>query len=195
MNVLCQTIMMGYKVTSLCTRLSISPKLLKTYMTFLETHHIVQTIPYFWSDKRRELSHQECLVIDDMGLISACTHIYTPQLHNHTLTRNFVYLELRYVLPDGDTIMTYKRTNGSVIDFVIVHTDETLTVIAVCMTDSICVPKAFHAFHITYGHRVRQYIKTTHLTYHRGIYQSENASSIPYITIPHFFIKNVLTSV
>ncbi len=98
-----------------------------------------------------------------------------------------MYLELRNALSSGDTIMTYQRTNGSMIDFVIVHADQTLTVIDVSMTDSVAIPKSFHAFHVTYGHRVRQYVKSTPLVITHTYYHD-----ISYQTIPHFFIRNIL---
>ncbi len=66
MNVIAHMLMSGYKTKTICASLSLSASIINKYRDFLVRNHIMDLIPYFWSDKKRELSSQSCIAIDDM---------------------------------------------------------------------------------------------------------------------------------
>jgi predicted AAA+ superfamily ATPase len=119
----------------------ISITLLKKYIHFFQDNCLINTLPYFFTDKKKELSHQETVGIADMGIMSYMTHHYGSKLHNLTSIKNFVANEIIKYIPDTDRCMTYQKVNNSTIDFIILHGDNTITTIIVSESNSDKPPK------------------------------------------------------
>ncbi len=187
MERLCHQTMGGCKYKSLSIESEIPIWLIKKYIQFFKANCLITTLPYFFTDKTKELSHQETIVIGDMGMMSYMTHHYGSKLHNIVSIKNFVCNEIMKYITDGDQCMTYKKINNSLIDFIILHKDNTITPIIVSESNTNKAPKVYQGFHAQYGHRIRRYIKTTPLLAQRTYYKDKEL-----ICTPHFMIKTAL---
>ena len=106
-----------------------------------------------------------------MGIVSYMMDNYGSKLYDMITIKNFIYTELsKYIAPD-DRIMTYKKINNSDIDFVILHSDESITPIVISQHNTASIPKIYHSFHENYQHRIRRYIKTTPLQREQGDFE------------------------
>lgn len=184
---LCYNTMTGCKYKTIAKNLDIDINLLKKYIQFLDDNCLINTLPYFFTDKKRELSHQETIVVGDMGIKSYMTQSFGSKLHDIISIKNFIYAEIIKWLPQDNQCMTYQKINNSSIDFIIIHADNTITAIIVSDSNTDKAPKVFKGFHQQYGDRVKQYIKTTPLIAQRWTY-----NDTPFICVPHFMIKVAL---
>jgi hypothetical protein len=187
MERLCHQTMQWCKYKTLSEESEISIILIKRYIQFFNDNCLIQILPYFFTDKKRELSHQETMGIADMGIMSYMTHHYWSKLHSITSIKNFIGNEIIKYIPDSDKFLTYKKINNSNIDFIIIHDDDTITAIIVSESNTDKVPKVFKWFHEQYWLRVRKYIKTTPLIAKQWTYNSKE-----FICVPHFMIKVAL---
>ena len=55
---------------------------------------MIETLSYFYTNKTKELSHQETILIGDMGIFSYMTGNFGSKLHNIVAIKNFVYNEI-----------------------------------------------------------------------------------------------------
>lgn len=189
MEQLCYISMQGFKYKTISQETEISIPLLKKYLSFLKDNCLIDTLSYFYSDKSKELSHQETIVIGDMGIFSYMTESFWSKLQNIIAIRNFIYNEIVKWISENDKCMTYQKTNNSRIDFIIEHADGMLSVVFVSDSNSIKPPKIFKGFHNKYGHRVKRYIKTTPLLAHKDILFEKD-----FFCVPHFMIHSLLWS-
>ena len=187
MERLCRQTMGWCKYKSLSEDIEISIILIKRYIQFLQDNCLIQTLPYFFTDKKRELSHQETICVGDMGIMSYMTQNYGSKIHNITIIKNFIGNEICKYITETDICMTYKKINNSIVDFVIFHADNTITPIIVTESNTNKAPKVLKWFDTQYGHRIRRYIKTTPLYAERTTYHDKEL-----LCIPHFMIKTVL---
>ncbi len=187
MEEFCHIVMTGCKYKAISKTKDIPIPLIKKYINFLTENCLISTLPYFFTDKKKELCHQEIIVIEDMGIKSYMTQHFWSKLHDNINMKIFVYSEITKVLPKEDICMTYQKINNSSIDFIIVHSDNSLTPIIVSDSNTDKPPKVLKGFHEQYGDRVRKYIKTTSLTAKKSVYQDKE-----FICIPHFMIKVAL---
>lgn len=183
----CHQTMQWCKYKTLSQESEISIILIKKYIQFLKDNCLIQILPYFFTDKKRELSHQETIYIADMGIMSYMTHHYGSKIHNITTIKNFIGNEIYKYISDTDQCMTYQKINNSAIDFIIVHEDNTITPIVITESNTNKPPKVLKWFHQHYGHRIRRYIKTTPLHAERTAYYDKEL-----LCVPHFMIKTVL---
>ncbi len=187
MEHLCHTIMTWCKYKTISQETEIPIPLIKKYLHFLTDNCLINTIPYFFTNKKRELSHQQTIVIEDMGIKSYMTQNFWSKLHDIISIKNFIYWEIAKNTTQEDICMTYQKVNNSTIDFIIEHQDNTYTVIVVSDSNSNKPPKIFKSFHETYWNKVRKYIKTTSLTAQKNTYNNKE-----FICVPHFMIKIAL---
>ena len=187
MEELCHIVMTWCKYKTISKEKDIPIPLIKKYINFLTDNCLIATLPYFFTEKTKELSHQETVVIEDMGIKSYMTQHFWSKLHDTLSIKNFVYSEITKTIPQEDICMTYQKVNNSSIDFIIVHKDKTITPIVVSDSNTDKLPKVFKWFHVQYGHLVRHYIKTTSLTAKRTSYQDKEL-----ICVPHFMTKTAL---
>lgn len=183
MEKLCYTTMTWCKYKTLFHDTEISIPLIKKYIQFLTDNCFINTLPYFFTNKKRELSHQETIVIEDMGIKSYMTQHFWSKLHDIVSIKNFIYSEITKILPQWDICMTYQKINNSTIDFIILHNDNTITPIVVSESNTEKAPKVLKWFHTQYGERVRQYIKTTPLLAKKTTYQNKKLICVPYFMI------------
>lgn len=189
MEYLCHIVMTWCKHKTLSKETDIQIPLIKKYLHFLTDNCLINTIPYFFTNKKRELSHQQTIVIEDMGIKSYMTQNFWSKLHDSISIKNFIYSEIRKYIEQNEQCMTYQKINNSTIDFIIEHADKTYTVIVVSDSNSNKPPKIFKSFHENYWNKVRKYIKTTPLHAQRTNYQDKE-----FICVPHFMIKVALWS-
>ena len=156
--------MQGFKYKSAAEELDLSIPLLKKYILLLKDTYIIRTIPHFFTDKTKELSHQKMIAIEDMGLLSYMTENFGSKTNNITTIKNFVYNEIIKNLPENYKCFTYQKINNSAIDFIIRDAEGMLIPIVISESNSDKAPKIFKSFEERYGHQVRKYIKTTPLT-------------------------------
>jgi predicted AAA+ superfamily ATPase len=187
MEELCHIVMKWCKYKNISKDKDIPIPLIKKYINFLTENCLISTLPYFFTDKTKELSHQETIVIEDMGIKSYMTQHFWSKLHDTISIKNFVHSEIAKTIPQEDICMTYQKINNSSIDFIIVHNDKTITPIVVSDSNTNKPPKVLKSFHTHYGDRVRKYIKTTPLHAERTAYYDKEL-----ICVPHFMIKTVL---
>lgn len=186
---LCYISMQGFKYKAISAQTDISIPLLKKYIAFLRENCLIDTLQYFYSDKTKELSHQDTIAIGDMGIFSYMTWNFGSKLHNIIAIKNFVYNEITKSISPHEEPYTYQKINNSRIDFIIEHEDSMITVIFVSDSNTNKPPKVFKGFHEKYGHRVKRYIKTTPLLAYKGkLFNKE------FICIPHFMIHSILWS-
>ena len=98
---LCKRSMQGFKYKSAAEELELSIPLLKKYILLLKDTYIIRTIPHFFTDKTKELSHQKMIAIEDMGLLSYMTENFGSKTNNITTIKNFVYNEIIKNLPEN----------------------------------------------------------------------------------------------
>ncbi len=187
MEQLCYISMQGFKYKSISHQTDISIPLLKKYIAFLRENCLIETLQYFYSDKTKELSHQDTIVIGDMGIFSYMTGNFWSKLHNIIAIKNFIYNEIAKNITHKEHCYTYQKINNSRIDFIVEHEDKTLSVIFVSDSNTEKPPKVFKWFHERYGHRIRKYIKTTPLLAYKWEFFDKE-----FICIPHFMIHTVL---
>jgi uncharacterized protein len=187
MERLCHQTMEWCKYKTLSNDIEISITLLKKYIHFFKDNCLINIIPYFFTDKKKELSHQETIGISDMGIMSYMTHHYWSKLHNIISIRNFIGNEIIKYISDDDQCMTYQKVNNSSIDFIIVHNDNTITPIIISEKNTDKAPKVFKWFHDQYWSRIRKYIKTTPLIAKQWTYNNKE-----FVCVPHFMIKVAL---
>ena len=187
MEILCYQTMQWCKYKTLSQKSEISITLIKRYIQFFNDNCLIQILPYFFTDKKRELSHQETICIADMGIISYMTHHYGAKLHNLITIKNFIGNEIYKYMSETDQCMTYQKINSSSIDFIILHKDNTITPIVVTESNTNKAPKVFKGFHKEYGERIRKYIKTTPLYAEKTTYHDKEL-----LCVPHFMITTVL---
>lgn len=181
---LCKRNMQGFKYKSAAEELDLSIPLLKKYILLLKDTYIIRTIPHFFTDKAKELSHQKMIAIEDMGLLSYMTENFGLKTNNITAIKNFVYNEIIKNLPENYKCFTYQKINNSAIDFIIRDAEGMLIPIVISESSSDKAPKVFKSFEERYGHQVRKYIKTTPLTAKKTeIFDKELA------ILPHFMIS------
>jgi len=156
-------------------------------MQFFGDNGLIEPIPYFFTNKTRELCHQSHVAVSDTGLVSYMTKNYSSKLHDLKIIKNFIITELLKHLPSGDRLMTYKKINNSSIDTIIFHSDGTLTPIVVSEKNTSTVPKIYAGFHQLYGDRIRKYIKTTPL-----LVEHQMIDSKPFVCVPHFMISKIV---
>lgn len=70
---LCYISMQGFKYKAIAQQLEISIPLLKKYIAFLRDNCLIDTLSYYYSDKKKELCHQDTITISDMGIFSYIT--------------------------------------------------------------------------------------------------------------------------
>ena len=187
MEQICHISMQGFKYKTISQETEISIPLLKKYINFLRDNCLIDTLSYFFTDKQKELSHQDTIAICDMGIFSYMTGHFGSKIHNIIAIKNFVYNEITKDLPNGAACLTYQKINNSKIDFIIRHEDDTITPVFVSESNTNKPPKIFKGFHEKYGHRVRKYIKTTPLLAQKGeIFGKE------FDCVPHFMIHSVV---
>ena len=179
--------MQWFKYKSISGETEISIPLLKKYISFLRDNCLIDTLSYYYSDKTKELSHQDTIAIGDMGIFSYMTGHFGSKLHNIIAIKNFVYNEIMKTIPKYDQCMTYQKINNSKIDFIIAHKDGTITPVFVSESNTNKPPKIFKWFHTIYGDRVRKYIKTTPLLAYKG-----EAFDKEFVCVPHFMIHTIL---
>jgi len=187
MERLCHQTMEWCKYKTLSNDTEISITLLKKYIHFLQDNCLINILPYFFTDKKKELSHQETIGISDMGIMSYMTHHYWSKIHNIITIKNFIGNEIYKYISDTDQCMTYQKINNSTIDFIILHEDNSITPIVITESNTKKAPKVLKSFHEHYGHRIRRYIKTTPLYAQRTSYCDKEL-----LCVPHFMIKTVL---
>lgn len=189
MKQLCHNSMQWFKYKTIAQKTEISIPLLKRYINFFNDNCLIETLSYFYTDKTKELSHQNTIVIGDMGIFSYMTENFWSKLHNHIAMKNFVYNEISKSISNKEQCSTYQKINNSKIDFIIEHSDGTITPVFVSESNTNKPPKIFKGFHQRYGHRVRKYIKTTPLLAYKGeIFNKE------FYCLPHFMIHSALWS-
>ena len=186
---LCRQTMTGYNLKTLARELDISLPLLKKYVTFFVDNCLIESIPYFYENKKRELCHQEHVALSDTGLVSYMTKNYGSKLYDEKSIKNFICIELLQHIASDDVLMTYKKINNSAIDFVISHSDGTLTPIMVSDKNTTTVPKIYNNFSEYYGHRIRRYIKATPLLAGQSIYREKDFVCVPYFMISKCFVE------
>lgn len=184
---ICYLCMTGCKYKTIASQTQLPVILIKKYIQFLKDNCIISTLPYFCTDKKRELSHQELIVIEDMGIKNYGTQNFWSQLYNLVSIKNFIYGEISKSLQEGEICMTYQKINNSTIDFIIIHEDDSITPIIVSDSNTNTPPKVLRWFHQQYGHRVRSYIKTTPLTVAKVPFYDKTL-----VCIPHFMISKAL---
>ena len=87
------------------------------------------------------------------------TKNYGSKLYDEKSIKNFICIELLQHIASDDVLMTYKKINNSAIDFVISHSDGTLTPIMVSDKNTTTVPKIYNNFSEYYGHRIRRFVE------------------------------------
>lgn len=90
-------------------------------MNFLENNYLITTLRHFFTDKKREVSHKQKAMLLDMGIKNYLHNMFRRRSHDH---RTMMYMTLQEVyknMPEDAEILTYKKVNGSEIDFVIQH--------------------------------------------------------------------------
>ena len=189
MEQLCHNSMQWFKYKTVAQELEISIPLLKRYINFFNDNCLIETLSYFYTNKTKELSHQETILIGDMGIFSYMTGNFGSKLHNIVAIKNFVYNEIVKNLWEHEQCFTYQKINNSKIDFIIQHEDGTLTPIIVSESNTNKPAKIFKWFHKVYGDRVRQYIKTTPLLAYQWATLDRK-----FLCIPHFMIQTVVWS-
>ena len=83
-----------FKYKTVAQELEISIPLLKRYINFFNDNCLIETLSYFYTNKTKELSHQETILIGDMGIFSYMTGNFGSKLHNIVAIKNFVYNEI-----------------------------------------------------------------------------------------------------
>lgn len=189
MQEMCHISMQGFKYKAISEKSEISIPLLKKYIAFFRDNCLIDTLSYYFSDKKRELSHQDTIAIGDMGIFSYMTGHFGSKLHHPIAIKNFVYNEIMKTIQKDEQCFTYQKINNSRINFIIQHNDGTITPIFVSESNTHKPPKIFKGFDSIYGSRVRKYIKTTPLlAYQDQLFDKE------FICAPHFMIHTVLWS-
>lgn len=187
MNDTCQQSWSAYKHIPTAKRLSITPRLMNKYKTFLQEQYLIDMVPYFCQDKKSELSHQETLYMSDNGLISYMSKNFGSKIHDITSIKTFIYNEIIKHINPQDNLYSYQKVNMSSIDFVIIHADETITPIIVSERNSPATPKIYHSFADKYGYKVRRYIKTTLSSYNKWTHADKD-----FICLPHALIGDLI---
>lgn len=165
---------------------NIPASIIDKYTRFLEDHYLIVTLRHFFSDKTKEVSHKKMSIILDMGIKNYLSNNFSPALHDPNVMRYVTLQEIEKNMKPDQWLLTYKKINGSEIDFLITDSKKNIPVfVGDKNTDS--VPKVFSGFHTLYGAHTPEYIKT-----------SLSTSSIQYIdstpvhVIPYFLIGKYL---
>lgn len=108
-----------YKISTLAKFADCKSSLVEQYMAFFAHHHLIELLDFSTtSPEAKEIHHQRKLVFTDTGMMTYLTKDMTTKLTSLRYQMSFLYRELRDHA-SVKNITTYKKINGSVIDFVI----------------------------------------------------------------------------
>lgn len=108
-----------YKVSTLANFADCKSSLVEQYMSFFAQHHLIDLIDFsVTSLDAKEIHHQKKLLFTDTGMMTYLTKDMTTKLTSLWYQMSFLYREMRDH-PSVKSITTYKKINGSIIDFVV----------------------------------------------------------------------------
>lgn len=102
--------------------------LAQKYIDFLEKHFIIYQVPYYCTDPSRELHKHKIIYFVDTGLLSYITNNFSSKITNDLYVKTCIYNELRRIIPSDARIYSYKKINGSAIDFLVHYVDHIVPV-------------------------------------------------------------------
>lgn len=166
----------------------ISIRHIEHYIKFLTNNFIIDTIPHFFSNKRSEVSLQKKMYFIDTGIISFLTNTFWSKLKNTTTLKNFIYAEIVKNKTEKTSIKTYKKINGSHIDFLLYNTEfDSIIPVVISNTKSTISPKIYTSFWEHYKGKIPHMIKLIPM----GIYK-DNENNITYDCVPYFMTRELL---
>lgn len=149
-----------YKISTLAKFADVKSALVEQYMDFFEENHLIERLEYSTTaDDAKEIHHQKKLLFIDTGMMTALTRDMTTKLTSLWYQMSFLYREMR-LLPAIKYITTYKKINGSVIDFIITLHSGSQIVLCCGHDQRVVLPKVVPAYSIATGDRVIGVIKT-----------------------------------
>lgn len=152
-----------YKISSLAQFADVKPWLVQQYMDFFENNHLIDRIDYAkTTDNAKEIHHQKKLLFSDTGIMTALTKDMTTKLTSLRYQMSFLYREIRLV-HWIQSITTYKKINGSVIDFVVTLQSGKRIIICCEHDQRIVLPKVVPSYIAVTGENVIWIIKTWRL--------------------------------
>lgn len=152
-----------YKISSLAQFADVKSSLVQQYMDFFEHNHLIDRVDYAkTSDNAKEIHHQKKLLFSDTWIMTALTKDMTTKLTSLRYQMSFLYREIR-LLPWIHAITTYKKINGSVIDFVITLTSGKRIIICCEHDQRVVLPKVVPSYIALTGDSVIWIIKTWRL--------------------------------
>lgn len=106
----------------------IPPSLIDKYTRFLEDHGLIINLRHFFSDKTKEVSHKKTSMLLDMGIKNYLNNSFSINPLDPVVITNVVLQELYKNISPEQNILTYKKINGSSIDFVLSDTRSVIPV-------------------------------------------------------------------
>lgn len=156
--------------------------IINKYTRFLENHFLIVTLSHFFSDKTKEVSHKKKSIIMDMGIKNYLNNTFSVSVHDPRIMSYVALQEIEKNTNPLHHIFTYKKINGSEIDFLITDTATNIpVVIGDKNTDS--VPKVFAGFEELYGKHTPEYIKTSLSTSSVNYIEGKPVYIMPYFLI------------
>lgn len=108
-----------YKISTLAKFADCKSSLVEEYMSFFAQHHLIDLLEFsITSPDAKEIHHQKKLLFTDTGMMTYLTKDMTTKLTSLWYQMSFLYREMRDH-PSVKSITTYKKINGSVIDFIV----------------------------------------------------------------------------
>ncbi|MEI7477563.1 MAG: hypothetical protein WCJ81_03440 [bacterium] len=81
------------------------------YIQFMENNHLTTSIPPFATDKKREVSQQQKVVMLDMGIRNYIHSMFRRRPFDYRTMFHFVVQEVHKHLPHTATLAHYKKIN------------------------------------------------------------------------------------
>ncbi len=180
-----------YKISTLAKFADCKSSLVEQYMAFFAHHHLIELLDFSTtSPEAKEIHHQRKLVFTDTGMMTYLTKDMTTKLTSLRYQMSFLYRELRDHA-SVKHITTYKKINGSVIDFVIELQNWGLVVLCCSHDQRSVLPKVVPAYVETTGKKVVGIIKTAWLVNNASRVEIAGRS-IPFLVTQPFLVHEAL---
>lgn len=182
-----------FKLTTLGRYFDVKKPLLQRYIQFLVENQIIALLPFYHTgDKKKEIHYQKKLVFLDEGIMTYITKDTNSKLTTNRYQQTFIYRHLLECLEADDMIYTYKKVNGSSIDFIVKKADGSLILIFISDEESVSCPKIVTHFSALVGAPIRGVIKTSRL---KTYIAPEKKYPFRFLIVPPFLITKAYMSV